>query len=224
MIGRAGRHLPPGGTIISRRAATPATDCHRRGPEGLSLHLRDGHKQSSEARRSCACARRWSARRTWPRKARATTASPPGSPGTFRRVQARPVLNEGNEKAHEATTGPGYGARRRPDRPSRRERRDRRTIEWRRPFPEGPGQRRRRRADPEGSVLSGDHARPYLTEGMARTSCREPMIHRRRPLGPGLRRKLVRRRPPADPGRGVGRSGGTALVAVRRGGARSWPR
>ena len=69
-------------------------------------------------------------------------------------------------------------------------------------------------ADPEGSVLSGDTARPYLTEGVGEDffpGTYDPSG--RRPLGPRLGPRRVRHGPPdhprgGDPGRRVVRDGG----------------
>ena len=86
-------------------------------------------------------------------------------PGAFKPDQYWNMENPGRPRAHDR---PGaVGADRGPDHPLRGERRDGRHDLRRRPRPEGaqpgdPGHRRRSR----GLVLSGDTARPYLTEGV----------------------------------------------------------
>ena len=55
-------------------------------------------------------------------------------------------------------------------------------------------------ADPEGSVLSGDTARPYLTEGVGEDFMPGHLRpDRGRSLGPGQRPRRLRDGPPADP-------------------------
>ena len=86
-------------------------------------------------------------------------------PGAFKPDQ---YWNLENPTAHERTTGPEIWEQTgRPDHAPRRERRDRRHDHRRGALPHGaePGDPVVG-ADPEGSVLSGDTARPYLTEGV----------------------------------------------------------
>ena len=91
----------------------------------------------------------------------------PRHPG---RLQARPVLEHGEPGRPRAHDRPrDLGADRGPDHPLRGQRRDRRDDLRRGPCPQGPEPGDRVvGADPEGSVLSGDTARPYLTEGRRR--------------------------------------------------------
>ena len=103
-----------------------------------------------------------------PDRRRAITRWRPGWRGTFPGVQTGPVLEHGEHPRPRTDDGPrDLGADRRSPDPLRGKRRYGRHDLGRGPLPprEEPdlvvvG------ADPEGSVLSGDTARPYLTEGV----------------------------------------------------------
>ena len=134
-------------------------------------------------------------------------------PGAFKPDQ---YWNQENPTAHERTTGPEiWGQTERPDHPPRR-------------VASGPAARSAASArylkaqnpaivvigaDPEGCVLSGDTARPYLTEGVGEDffpGTYDPAVGR--PLGAGLRPRRVRDGAPdhargGDPGRRVVRHG-----------------
>ena len=121
-------------------------------------------------------------------------------PGAFKPDQ---YWNMENPTAHERTTGPGdLGADRRPDHPFRGQRREpaARSRERRRALRERNPKIQVIGADPEGSVLSGDTARPYLTEGVGEDffpGTYDPVG--RRSLGPGQRPRCLRDGPPPDP-------------------------
>ena len=147
----------------------------RRGAQGLPLHLRDGRQ--AVVREAAAPAGLWRRGRPVPdqRRARiarvATTASPPGSRATSRARSSR--TSTGTRRTRPPTSGrPGPSSGTRPD--------GRithfvasvgtggtisgaaRYLKAPEPGDQVVG------ADPEGSVLSGDTARPYLTEGIGR--------------------------------------------------------
>ena len=213
--------LKPGGTIIE-----PTSGQHRPRPgdrgraQGLSLHLRDGRQAVGREAGPAARVRRRGRAVPDQRRARVARelllgrrAARPRHPG---RVQARPVLEPGepgrpraDDRARDLGRRPRAGSR----------------TSWRRVGTGGTvsGIARYLRAqnpsitvvgaDPEGSVLSGDTARPYLTEGVGRGLLPG---HVRpgggRPLGAGLRPRRVRDGPPdhargGDPGRRVVRDG-----------------
>ena len=167
--------LRPGGTIIeptSRQHRPRPRD--RRRAQGLSLHLRHGRQAVDREAGAPAGVRRRGRPLPDERRARNRPESyysvaarlARDIPGAFKPDQywnlENPTAHERDDRARD------LGADRGPDHPLRGQRRDRRHDLGRRPLP--PASRTRTSsivgADPEGSVLSGDTARPYLTEGV----------------------------------------------------------
>ena len=213
--------LKPGGTIIEPTSGnTGPRPRHRRRAQGLPLHLRHGRQAVGGEAGAAARVRRRG--RPVPDQRRPRVARelllrrrPPRArhPG---RVQARPVLERRRTPtAHERTTGPEIWAQT-----------DGRITHLVASVGTGgtvSGIARYLRAqnpalrvigaDPEGSVLSGDTARPYLTEGVGEDFF--PGTYDRsvgRPLGARLRPRRVRDGPPdhargGDPRRRVVRDG-----------------
>ena len=166
--------LKPGGTIIepTSRQHRPRPG-HRRRAQGLSLHLR--HGRQAVGREAVAPARVRRGGRALPDQRRARIAGElllggrAARPRHPRRVQARPVLEPGE---------PDAPTRRRPGPEIWAQTEGRithlvasvgtggtvtgvaRYLQAKNPAIRIVG------ADPEGSVLSGDTARPYLTEGI----------------------------------------------------------
>ena len=145
----------------------------RRRAQGLSLHLRHGRQAVGREAGAAAGLRRRG--RPVPDERRARIAGVvllgrgPARPRHPGRVQAGPVLEHGEPGRPRADDRPrDLGPDRGPDHPLRGERRDRRDDLRGRPLPQASRTRRSSivGADPEGSVLSGDTARPYLTEGV----------------------------------------------------------
>ena len=179
----------------------------RGGAQGLPLHLRDGRQAvGREAGSSCArtaprsCCARPTSR---PSRPRATTRSRRGSPATSR-ARSSPT-STGTRRTRPPTSGrPARSCGTRPTAgsptssrasgPAARSPASARVLKARNPAIQVIG------ADPEGSVLSGDTARPYLTEGVGEDFF--PGTYdavRRRSLGPGQRPRRVRDGPPAHP-------------------------
>ena len=121
-------------------------------------------------------------------------------PGAFKPDQ---YWNVENPAAHERTTGPGALGRR----PTGGSPTSSRASGPAARSPARPATSRRSNpaiqvigADPEGSVLSGDTARPYLTEGVGRGLLPGHLRPGgRRSLGPRQRPRRVRDGPPAHP-------------------------
>ena len=167
---RAG--FKPGGTIIEPTSGNTGHGLAiAAAPQGLPLHLRDG-RQAVDREAGAAPGVRGGGR-ALPHERRARVArelllrggqAGPRHPG---RLQARPVLEPENPTAHEQTTGPSW------DQTEGRITHlvasvgtggtvtgTGRFLKSKKPDLVIIG------ADPEGSVLSGDTARPYLTEGV----------------------------------------------------------
>ena len=219
--------LRPGGTIIeptSRQHRPRPGD--RGGAEGLPLHLRDGRQAVGREAGAPPGLRRRGRPLPDERPAgvarRATTRSRRASPATSPAPSSRTSTGTWRTRAaHEPTTGPEIWEQTDgPDHPPRGQRRDRRHDHRRGPLPA----RRRTRdlvvvgADPEGSVLSGDVARPYLTEGVGEDffpGTYDPA--RRSTAGSASRDRdafAMARRITREEGILAGESCGTAMVAA----------
>ena len=166
--------LKPGGTIIEPTSGnTGPRPGHRGRAQGLSLHLRHGRQAVGGEAGAPARVRRRGRALPDQRPARVAgelllRGAPPGArhPG---RVPARPVPQPGEpDGARARRPGRRSGARRRDGHARGRRGRDGRHDQRRRRTTSRRRTRRSRSigADPEGSVLSGDTARPYLTEGV----------------------------------------------------------
>ena len=144
----------------------------------------------------------------------------PAGPRHPRRVQARPVLEPGEPGGPRGHDRPrALAPDRRPDQPSRGQRRDRRHDQRRRPATSSVRTRRSSSigADPEGSVLSGDTARPYLTEGIGEDflpGTYDPAVVDRWVRVSDRDAFAAARRLTREEGILAGESCGTALVAV----------
>ena len=226
--------LKPGGTIIeptSRQHRSRARD--RGGAQGLSLHLRDG-RQAVDREAAAPPGVRGGGRpvpdERRPRdRPRATTRSPPGSPETSP-ARSSPT-STGTRRTRPPTSGP-------PGPRSGTQTEGRithfvasvgtggtitgaaRYLKAQQPDDRVIG------ADPEGSVLSGDTARPYLTEGVGEDffpGTYDPAVVDRWVRVSDRDAFAMARRLTREEGILAGESCGTAIVAaLTRSPASSW--